>query len=359
MIALIRTARKPNCQRVFEPQGKSVQEKTMNRLPNSPGIIHGNRLSPLIGRWPRHNRGSLLLVLVATMVLFFASSAYADQADGLKKVLRAGFLARIFGDIDTRDAQATLEVLTREISRNMGLNTTPSVIIFPDMTSMTDAIRHGDLEVVSMPTVEYLRIRNTVPLIPSFVGAHNNGMGTKYILIARRDRGIKSFSDLKGKTILIPQENKHEESHVWLDVLLMKEGKTKRDAYFNQVKESPKVSHSIMGVFFRQADGAIVTRAGLDASMALNPQIGRQLTVVAESPFLSDGVTCLLPTASETFRRTVARAFMKLNESTTGRQLFTIFQTSGTVPFKSAYLEGLEELLREQSRLKTKNAKRK
>jgi hypothetical protein len=58
-------------------------------------------------------------------------------------------------------------------------------------------------------------------------------------------------------------------------------------------------------------------------------------------------------------RRTTGKAIMKLNESTTGRQLFTIFQTSGTVPFKPAFLEGLEELLREQSRLKTRNAKRK
>jgi ABC-type phosphate/phosphonate transport system substrate-binding protein len=93
--------------------------------------------------------------------------------------------------------------------------------------------------------------------------------------------------------------------------------------------------------------------------MALNPQIGRQLTVIAESPFLSDGVTCLLPTASENMRRAVEKAIMKLNESAKGRQLFTIFQTSGTVPFKQAYLEGLEELLKERSLLKTKSAKRK
>ena len=184
-------------------------------------------------------------------------------------------------------------------------------------------------------------------------------MGSKYILIVRRDSGIKSFSNLKGKTILLPQANKHEESQVWLDVLLLKEGKTKRDAYFSQVKESPKVSHSIMGVFFRQAEAAVVTRAGLDTSRALNPQIDRQIVVLAGSPYLSDGVTCLLSTASETTRRTLVKAINQVNESATGRQLYTIFQTSGTLPFKPVYLEGLEELLREQARLKAKTAKRK
>jgi ABC-type phosphate/phosphonate transport system substrate-binding protein len=301
----------------------------------------------------------MLLLLIAIMALLFTRYSHADQGDGLKKVLRAGFLARVLSDVDPHDAQATLELLTREISRNMGLNTTPRVIIFPDMTSMTDAIRHGELDVISMPTVEYLRIRDKASLIPYFVAAHNNGMGTKYLLIARRDRGIRTFSDLRGKTILLPQADKREESHVWLDVLLMKEGKTNRDAFFSQVKESPKMSHSIMGVFFRQADAAIVTRAGLDASRALNPQIASQLTVLDESPFLSDGVTCLPSTTSKTLRRTLVKAFKQLNESTTGRQLFTIFRTSGTIPFKPAYLEGLEGLLREQTQLKIKNAKRK
>jgi ABC-type phosphate/phosphonate transport system substrate-binding protein len=196
-------------------------------------------------------------------------------------------------------------------------------------------------------------------LIPSFVGAHNNGLGSKYLLISRRDRGIRSFSDLKGKTILLPPANKREESHIWLDVLLMKEGKMNRNVFFSKIKESTKVSHSIMGVFFQQADGAIVTRAGFDASRALNPQIDHQIMVLDESPFLSDGVTCLLSTATESSRRSMAKAVLQLNESTYGRQLYTIFQTSGTLPFKPAFLEGLEELLREQARLKTKIAKRK
>jgi ABC-type phosphate/phosphonate transport system substrate-binding protein len=290
---------------------------------------------------------------------FPARPAFAVPGDNLKRGLRAGFLSRVFSDVDIRDAKATLEILTKEISRKMGLDTIPQVIIYSDVTSMSDAIRHGELDVVAMPAVEYLRIRDTVPMIPSFVGAHNNGMGSKFLLIIRRDSGIRSFSDLKGKSILLPPAHKFEESHVWLDVLLMKDGKVSRDAFFSKVKESSKASHSIMGVFLRQADGAIVTQAALDASKALNPQIDRQITTLDESRFLSDSVTCFPSTVSEPLQRAMVKAIMQLNESTTGRQLYTIFQTSGTLPFKPAYLEGLEELLREQAHLRKKNAKRK
>ena len=141
--------------------------------------------------------------------------------------------------------------------------------------------------------------------------------------------------------------------------ILMKEGKGSPSVFFRQVKESTKVSQAIMGVFFRQADGAIVTRAGLDASRLLNPQLDRQLVVLAESHNLSDGITCFPSTASDKMKTTLVKAINKLNESTTGRQLYTIFQTSGTTPFKPAYLEGLEELIREQDRLRVRLAKRK
>jgi ABC-type phosphate/phosphonate transport system substrate-binding protein len=100
-------------------------------------------------------------------------------------------------------------------------------------------------------------------------------------------------------------------------------------------------------------------RAGLDTSRQLNPQMETQLTVIAESGNLSDGVTCLIPATPEKFRNSLYKAIMHLNESKGGRQMYTIFQSSGTVPFKHAYLDGLEELLREQSRLKTRSAKRK
>lgn len=302
--------------------------------------------------------GCVILAAAFLMVASLPVPISAGQGDSMPKVLRAGFLSRVFSDIDPRDAQATLELLTRELSRNMGLNTTPKAIVFPDTKSMADAIRRGELDLVSLPTIEYLRIRETVSLIPSFVGAHNNGMGTRYVLITRSDSGFRSISDFKGKTFFVPSANKHEAGHVWLDVLVMKEGKGNPATFFRQVKEAAKVSQAIMGVFFRQADGAIVTRAGLDASRLLNPQLDRQLVVLAESHNLSDGITCFPATASEKTRRTMANAVTQLSNSTTGRQLFTIFQTSGTIPFRPAFLEGIEDLLREQRRLKAKTTKR-
>jgi ABC-type phosphate/phosphonate transport system substrate-binding protein len=300
-----------------------------------------------------------ICIIVSLLQWTLLDTVAAGQDDDMPKVFRAGFLQRVFLDTDPRDAKAALEVNGREVSRAMGLTASPSVVMFSDMASMAEAVRRGELELATMPTIEYLRIRGTVPLIPSFVGANNNGQGQRYVVIVRKDSGIRSFSDLKGKSVLLPLLSRHELGHLWLEVLLMQAGKGGPDSFFRQVRESPKVSHAIMGVFFRQADAAVVTRTGLDTSRQLNPQLETQLTIVAESGNLSDGVTCLIPTTPEKFRNSLYRAIMHLNESSSGRQMYTIFQSSGVTPFKASYLEGLEELLREQSRLKTKSAKRK
>ena len=139
----------------------------------------------------------------------------------------------------------------------------------------------------------------------------------------------------------------------------MKAGRRASDTFFRQSKESPKLFNAIMGVFLRQADAALVTRGALDTSRELNPQLQSQLTVLAESRNLSDGVTCLLPGTPEKFRSKLYREIIRLNDTSGGRQMYTIFQSSGIRPFKIQYLEGLEELISDNDRLKGNSLKRK
>ena len=296
------------------------------------------------------------LVIGLLMLIFLAvppNLCRGEQGDDLPNILRSGFLARVIADVDPRDAQATLELMTKEVSRNIGLNTSPRVVLYPDTSSMIAAVSRGELDMVSLPTIDYLRLRNTVPLVPAFVGLHKDGVGLRFVLITHRDSEIRSISQLKGKTLFSLSANKHESAHVWLNVLLQKEAKGNPSTFFRRIKEVDKLSQGIMGVFFRQADCALVTRAGLDAARLLNPQLEKQLVVIAESRELSDGVTCFPAGMPEKTRHILSNAVMQMSSSATGRQLFTIFMTSGVAPFKRIYVEGLEELLREESSLKS------
>lgn len=99
-------------------------------------------------------------------------------------------------------------------------------------------------------------------------------------------------------------------------------------------------------------------KAALDANGQLNPQLNTRLIVLAESRNLSDSVTCLPPSPPETFRANLTKTVLRLNGTRSGQQLFTLFQSNGIATFKAENLEGLEHLLGEHERLKTKSSKR-
>jgi len=296
----------------------------------------------------------VLFLLPAVLLCAMPRRGAAEQGDGVPKVFRAGFLQNIFLNADPSDAKAVLEVHSKEITRFLAIKIPAKVVMFADIASMVTALRNGELEMVSLPAMQYLRIRDKVPLIPSFIGTYRNGPGMRYVIITRHDSGIRSFAELKGKSLLLPPVAIHEPSHLWLDVLLLRAGIGGRDGFFRDVRDSPKFANAIMAVFFRQADAAIVTRAALDTHRELNPQLETQVTLLAESPTLSDALVCMTPATPLRFRDDLYRALIRLNESTSGRQVYTIFQTNGITPFIPEHLAGLENLLQEQKRLKAK-----
>jgi ABC-type phosphate/phosphonate transport system substrate-binding protein len=337
------------------PGAKGAMSQTLFMRRASAFLSQG--LSPLTGRGARV---FLCLLLWTFLACQLPGPVAAETGEAMPKVLRAGFLRREFSDLDPRDAKAAIEVQLHELNRSLGLRTTPQVTVFSDMPSMSAALRRGELEVVTMPGIEYLKLRKTNPLIPAFVVANNSGgVGMRYVIITRKDSGIRSFADLKGRSLLLPALAIHDLGQLWLDVLLLKAGKGARGSFFGQIKEPPRLFNAIMGVFLRQADAAVVTRAALEVSRQLNPQLEAELTIVAESRSLNDGVVCLIPGTPEKFRNQLYKEMMHINETTGGRQMYTVFKSNGVRPFTAACLEGLEELVNDYDRLKGLSGRRK
>jgi ABC-type phosphate/phosphonate transport system substrate-binding protein len=294
------------------------------------------------------------ILLFPAATLGEAPFTSAEFSEVLPKFVRVGFSTRILSDIDPRDAQAAMELWTRELSLAMGVKAAPQTVIFWDNAAMITALKRGELSIVSLTVLDYLKIRNETGIIPSVIASNNVGKGRNFLLIVRRDRGIGNITDLRGKTINLPPAQKQEISHIWLDVLLMREGKRDRSSFFRQVKESTSASQSIMAVFFRQADAAVVSCAAFETCKSLNPQIGRELLVVSESKSLIDDITCIPRTVNKKFRQSIEYAALHLHEKPVGKQIFTLFHIERVMPFQPSYLEGTLELLQERDRLLAK-----
>lgn len=300
-----------------------------------------------------------IIALAAPLFLLSQPALAASERDEpLPKVLRVGLMAGIFVDTNTSEAQVAIELWAREMARILGMKSSAKVYIFPDLSSMSGALRRGTLDIICLPCVDYIKTRNSLSVDPLFVAANSVGQGREHLLITRRDSGIRSFSDLRGKNITLLPPAKQEASHIWLDVLLMKEGKRVRTGYFRQVGESSTASQAIMAVFFRQTDAAIVSRGTFETAVALNPQLGHRTRVVTKSASLAGEVTCVPSTTGENMRRRIMNAAMQMTETSVGRQMSVLFQIDRLIPYKPSYLDGLAGLLREQANLRGKLARR-
>ncbi len=302
-------------------------------------------------RLVRDNLGRPLAALAAFIAFCSAVPAFADQEPEAPKVLQVGFSSKVFQDIDKRDAQAAMELWAKQLSRSSGVPGA-QVTIFHDTAALQRAVRKKKTHLVTMSAIEYLKIHDGLPITPAFVATNKVGRNMDQLLIVHRNSGIRKVKDLRGRSFAILPSAKLEAGRIWLNVFLVKNGVSEGTACFRQVKEFSRASQAIMGVFFGQVDGAVVSRGSFETCNTLNPQLAKDLVVIAESKSLMGDVTCMPTYISDRLRSAIERAAMHLHESNVGRQILTLFQIDRVARFRETDMDGITELLAEQAALR-------
>jgi phosphonate transport system substrate-binding protein len=300
----------------------------------------------------------LLAQSMIIMLLWQVPCAFADQDHNSQKIFRLVISQTVLDDTDPRDVKIAMDLWARELSRPLDVKKY-KVHISKNLEEMRDIIRKGDLDLVTFSSLEYLKLQGEAKTVPILVGANNVGESREYLVLVRKNSGIKKVKELRGKTITLLSEKKNSMGNLWLDILLMREGVSGRDAFFRYVTESASYSRAIMAVFFDKVDAAVVTRGAYDTANALNPQLNRRLSIIEKSQTLAGNISCILPSTSKKFRGMIEDVGMHLHESPTGQQVLMLFKLDRIVPFQPSYLTGLEDLLLERDRLLEKKTKRK
>jgi ABC-type phosphate/phosphonate transport system substrate-binding protein len=221
------------------------------------------------------------------------------------------------------------------------------VTIFQNAPEIGAQVKRGDIHLLTLPAMEFIAQRGKLSIVPAFVAANKTGNSMENLLVVRRNSGFNSLRALKGRNLAMPPNAKNTAAAIWLNTLLLKEGVRQTSTFFANIIESPKPSQSLMGVFFKKFDGAVVTRSSFETCRTLNPQLGRDLAIIAESRSFAGEVTCLPEAISPQLRQAIHKAAGTLHESSVGKQMITLFQIDRVIPFRPEHLAGLEDLLRE------------
>ena len=171
-------------------------------------------------------------------------------------------------------------------------------------------------------------------------------MGDEYFLIVRRDAGISGINQLKNRRIFIHPRSSHDGAHIlWINSLLKENGLPNYERFFRTIKTVEKPSQAILPVFFKQTDACLVFRRSYQTVVDLNPQIGQQLLVIAQSPPILRGILAFRNDYSDKAKKVVMKTMTELHTHPQGRQILTLLRYDRLVDFKPVYLNTIAALL--------------
>jgi ABC-type phosphate/phosphonate transport system substrate-binding protein len=295
-----------------------------------------------------HRLAAVLCFMVLAHLFFNIPRVGAE--DGSR--LRIGFTGSAFQDVTNTDIKAAVSVLIQKVAwKHFGKGESRFYETLPEMAA---DLKDRNIEVLATPVEEFMELRKHLPIDPLLISSSDNGTEMEMILLVRKESGIRSFRDLRGRSIVMPQRNPRclGMYMAWLETLVMVEGSKGVNTYFSSVKETRTAANAIMPVFFRQADACIVTRQVFELTAEMNPQINRELAIISRKGKLSQGVIAVDRRLPEERRQRLLQAFLTLHQTPEGQQLLMLFKVRKLVPFVPGYLKGTETLFAEYHRQK-------
>lgn len=263
--------------------------------------------------------------------------------------VRIGYSTSLIPELSRADAQTALELWTREYGRVAGYNINSRMILYDNIAEFVAAIRNGQVDFIALGSLDYLKIRGNVEMEPALFGEKDGMPGVEYVLLVRRDSGIRGLDQLRGKKLTLPQGAGGEIASLWLDALLAKRGLPTAGRLFGAVKTPPKAQQVILPVFFRQADVCLVGTHAFRTAVELNPQIGKELVAIETSPVYPVAVTCLRTTLTREQKDEFIRMSLKLKDTPSGQQILTLFKLDDITRGSDRVLDPLVSLMKESA----------
>ena len=268
-----------------------------------------------------------------------------------RPVIRFGFSRQIFDSVNENDGRAALKMHAEAMGRAENVEIVVTEGMFDGADAANRALTAGTVDMMAMPTDEFLALSPalvTGPLIAVIIGGRPDD---ENLLVTRGDRGFDDIAALKGGHLLVLGGVKMPFSLIWLDVLALHAGLGPAERAFGEVTLTLKASKTVLPVFFGQADACVVSRKALQVMGELNPQILRQLRVLATSRPFVPSVMCFRAGMARDLIDRVVKAALTLHTTPSGRQLSIIFQSERMEVVSSASLDDARALVAEHDQL--------
>jgi phosphonate transport system substrate-binding protein len=243
-----------------------------------------------------------------------------------------------------------IEVISSYLSKE--INVPVSGFVAPDHAAAVAALRNGDADISFMGALPYV-LANAEVGAEVILSAIYRGKPTYTCRIfVRRDSGIDTLADLKGRTIAFADQVSESGYLYPLDVFVQK-GLLKRGAdpksFFGKIFFAAGYQRAIQAMATGLVDAAGVSE---HAELFLTPEQLAEVKWIAESKPVPSHVVVARKGLDAVLRERFAAAMLKLNEPDNRSLLQHVYGPDGYVKGDPAAFDGIKQLAKAYGFLK-------
>lgn len=309
---------------------------------------------PIMAMSKRRKRGRafcrlMLSVVIAVTVLLFAARTELF-ADAARRPFRLATTSSIFTDVNENDIRAALMVWVNTFAQEHDIPLDPDPNMHATVEDLMRFARTNPVDGFGITTPEYAVLRREMTFDLFATGGVGGQFEVVYLLLVRHDSGLERLDQLAGRSLNVVDNPYMSLAVIWLDTALL-EAKLKRaSGFFRQITMDKKISQVVLPVFFGKIDACLVRQDGFEVMSALNPQLKKQLRILAVSPPLVPVGFAFLQNPSS-YRQLILDALPRLGDSPTGRQILDFAQSDTFTVQSISCLDKSLELLNRHRQL--------
>jgi ABC-type phosphate/phosphonate transport system substrate-binding protein len=287
-----------------------------------------------------------LVLLLATVTV-----PGQNQAPEPDHPFRFGFSASLMQEVNEADSRAAMKVWAETLVKDGTVRGNPDVLFCPDLATMVTALQNRLVDGVAAPTTEFLALRERVKFNRYVFGVTGGNLAEEYVLLVHKDSGLTELDHLRGRSLNVLKHSRTCLAIPWLDTLLLDKGLNPVRDFCGRVTEESKLTKAVLPVFFRKADACLVTLKGFKTMSELNPQVSRQMRVLASSPEFIPAAFFFRAGYPQAQQDQYVAEFTRVHATPAGQQILTVFQTERLEEHPASVLDRTFALLESHRRL--------
>lgn len=289
-----------------------------------------------------HQRSGIIIGLVILGLVLYPRLGIGNDLH-----LRCGFTGNIFGSVSPKDAEVAIQYWVELLAEEMGNRWKGTSRIFTDPLPLLKATDQGEFDLISLPPIDFLRYRSSMKLDPVMVSTVNGKHMTRFLLLVHKNSSISHLTSLRGKSVIFQSYGCGDAHEMWLDVELDKCGLSRSNSFFGRITRVKEASKVALPVFFGQVDACIMLDESFKVLVEMNPQLERQLLILARSGEFLGGVVLFPQSIAPAKQASLKHSCLRMSSYPRGKQILTLFRIDNLLDFPPGALDSLQGLFDE------------